>query len=195
MFAYLKGTFTLKTPTVVHVDVHGVGYEVQVSLNTYSKIQNLQEGTLYTHLLIREDAHILFGFYDKAEKEVFLQLLSVSGVGASTARMMLSSLQPDEVVRAILSGNENLLESDKGIGKKTAQRLVLELRDKISKSTTTDGNISTLNHNSLEQDALTAMTALGIARNAAESAIRKARQTNTEFGEVQELIKAALKCL
>ena len=195
MFAYLKGTFSLKTPTVVHVDVHGTGYEVQVSLNTYSKIQHLQEGILYTHLLIREDAHILFGFYDKAEKEVFLQLLSVSGVGASTARMMLSSLQPDEVVRAILSGNESLLESVKGIGKKTAQRLVLELRDKISKSISTDGNISTLNHNSLEQDALTAMTALGIARNAAELAIRKARQTNTEFGEVQELIKAALKCL
>ena len=195
MFAYLKGTFTLKTPTVIHVDVHGAGYEVQVSLNTYSKIQNLQEGTLYTHLLIREDAHILFGFYDKAEKEVFLQLLSVSGVGASTARMMLSSLQPDEVVRAILSGNESLLESIKGIGKKTAQRLILELRDKISKSTTADGNISTLTHNTLEQDALTAMTALGIARNAAETAIRKARQTNTEFGEVQELIKAALKCL
>ena len=194
MFAYLKGTFTLKTPTVVHVDVHGVGYEVQVSLNTYGKIQHLNEGTLYTHLLVREDAHILYGFFEKVEKEVFLQLLSVSGVGASTARMMLSSLQPEVVVRAILSGNEVLLESVKGIGKKTAQRIVLELRDKISK-TTTDGNISTLTHNTLEQDALTAMTALGIARNAAESAIKKARQTNTEFDQVQELIKAALKCL
>jgi holliday junction DNA helicase RuvA len=194
MFAYLKGTFTLKTPTVVHVDVHGVGYEVQVSLNTYSKIEHLSEGTLYTHLLVREDAHILYGFFGKVEKEVFLQLLSVSGVGASTARMMLSSLQPEEVARAILSGNEVLLESVKGIGKKTAQRIVLELRDKISK-TTTDGNISTLTHNTLEQDALTAMTALGIARNAAESAIKKARQTNTEFDQVQELIKAALKCL
>jgi len=194
MFAYLKGTFTLKTPTVVHVDVHGVGYEVQVSLNTYGKIQHLQEGTLFTHLLVREDAHILYGFFEKVEKEVFLQLLSVSGVGASTARMMLSSLQSDEVVRAILSGNEGLLESVKGIGKKTAQRIVLELRDKISK-TTADGNISTLTHNTLEQDALTAMTALGIARNAAESAIKKARQTNTAFDQVQELIKAALKCL
>lgn len=194
MFAYLKGTFTLKTPTVVHVDVHGVGYEVQVSLNTYSKIQHLQEGTLFTHLLVREDAHILYGFFEKVEKEVFLQLLSVSGVGASTARMMLSSLQSEEVVRAILSGNEGLLESVKGIGKKTAQRIVLELRDKISK-TTADGNISTLTHNTLEQDALTAMTALGIARNAAESAIKKARQTNTAFDQVQELIKAALKCL
>lgn len=194
MFAYLKGTFTLKTPTVVHVDVHGVGYEVQVSLNTYGKIQHLQEGILFTHLLVREDAHILYGFFEKVEKEVFLQLLSVSGVGASTARMMLSSLQSEEVVRAILSGNEGLLESVKGIGKKTAQRIVLELRDKISK-TTADGNISTLTHNTLEQDALTAMTALGIARNAAESAIKKARQTNTAFDQVQELIKAALKCL
>ncbi len=194
MFAYLKGTFTLKTPTVIHVDVHGVGYEVQVTLNTYGKIQHLQEGTLFTHLLVREDAHILYGFFEKVEKEVFLQLLSVSGVGASTARMMLSSLQSEEVVRAILSGNEALLESVKGIGKKTAQRIVLELRDKISK-TTTDANISTLTHNTLEQDALTAMTALGIARNAAELAIKKARQTNTAFDQVQELIKAALKCL
>jgi Holliday junction DNA helicase RuvA len=194
MFAYLKGAFTLKTPTVVHIDVQGVGYEVQVSLTTYSKIQNLKEGTLLTHLLVREDAHILYGFFDRSEKEMFLHLLSVSGVGASTARMMLSSLQAEEVVRAILSGNEGLLESVKGIGKKTAQRIVLELRDKLSKSPI-DTNISALTHNSLEQDALTAMTALGIARNAAESAIKKARQMNTEFAEVQELIKAALKCL
>ena len=194
MFAYLKGTFTLKTPTVIHVDVHGVGYEVQVSLHTYSKIKNLEEGTLFTHLLVREDAHILYGFYEKAEKEVFLHLLSVSGVGASTARMMLSSLQADEVVKAILNGNVVLLESVKGIGKKTAQRIVLELRDKLAKSPV-EVNISPLNHNSLDLDALTAMTALGIARNAAESAIKKARQINTEFAEVQELIKAALKCL
>lgn len=194
MFAYLKGTFTLKTPTVVHIDVNGVGYEVQVSLNTYGKIQDLQQGLLYTHLLIREDAHILFGFFEPAEKEIFLQLLSVSGVGAATARMMLSSLQPAEIIRAILSGNEGLLESIKGIGKKTAQRIVLELRDKLSKAST-DGNISTLNHNTLEQEALIAMTALGIARNAAETAIRKAGQSGTDFGQVEELIKAALKCL
>ena len=194
MFAYLKGSFALKTPTVVHIDVHGVGYEVQVSLNTYSRIQNLEEGTLLTHLLVREDAHILYGFFDKAEKEVFLHLLSVSGVGASTARMMLSSLQAEEVVKAILNGNVVLLESVKGIGKKTAQRIVLELRDKLAKSPV-EVNISPLNHNSLDLDALTAMTALGIARNAAESAIKKARQMNTEFAEVQELIKVALKCL
>ncbi len=191
MFAYLKGTFTHKTPTVVHIEVGGVGYEVQVSLHTYSKIQSLREGTLYTHFLVREDAHILYGFFEQSEKEVFLQLLSVSGVGASTARMMLSSLQAGEIVRAILSGNEGLLESVKGIGKKTAQRIVLELRDKLSK-TTTDSNISVLTSNSLEQEALIAMTALGIARSAAETAIRKA---GSGFSQVEDLIKAALKCL
>lgn len=194
MFAYLKGTFAYKSPTVVYLDVNGVGYEVQVTLNTYGKIQHLQHGTLFTHLIIKEDAHILYGFVEQAEKEVFLQLLSVSGVGASTARMMLSSLQPAEIIRAILSGNESLLESIKGIGKKTAQRIVLELRDKMSKSNA-DGNISTLNHNTLEHEALIAMTALGIARNAAETAIRKARQSGTDFGQVEDLIKAALKCL
>jgi holliday junction DNA helicase RuvA len=194
MFAYLKGNFTHKSPTVVYVECHGVGYEVQVSLNTYTKIQNNNEGTLYTHLIIREDAHVLYGFFDRAEKEVFQHLISVSGVGASTARVMLSSLQPGELVSAIVSGNETLLESIKGIGKKTAQRIVLELKDKISK-TATDGNISTLNHNTLEQEALTALTALGIARNAAESALKKARQTELNSGRVEDLIKAALKCL
>jgi holliday junction DNA helicase RuvA len=194
MLAYLKGNFTFKTPTVVYVECHGVGYEVQVSLNTYSKIQNSNEGVLYTHLIIREDAHVLYGFFDKAEKEVFQHLISVSGVGAATARVMLSSLQAGELVHAIVTGNETLLESIKGIGKKTAQRIVLELKDKISK-TATDGNISTLNHNTLEQEALTALTALGIARNAAESALKKARQTELNSGRVEDLIKAALKCL
>jgi holliday junction DNA helicase RuvA len=194
MLAYLKGNFTFKTPTVVHVECHGVGYEVQVSLNTYSKIQNLTEGLLYTHFIVREDAHILYGFFERTEKEVFQQLISVSGVGAATARVMLSSLQPGEVINAVLQGNENLLESVKGIGKKTAQRIVLELKDKLTKSAT-DGNISTLNHNTLEQEALTALTALGIARNAAESAIKKALQSGKDLNRVEELIKAALKCL
>ncbi len=194
MFAYLKGSFTLKTPTVVHVDVSGVGYEVQISLNTYEKIQHLQQGTLFTHLIVKEDAHTLFGFYERGEKDVFVHLISVSGVGAATARMMLSSLRYEEVIKAISTGNETLLESIKGIGKKTAQRIVLELSDKMSKSNA-NANISTLNHNSLEQDALSAMTALGIAKNAAESAIKKARQNSTELSQVEDLIKAALKWL
>jgi Holliday junction DNA helicase RuvA len=194
MYAYLKGHFVQKTPTSVLIDVQGVGYEVQVSLNTYSKIQTLDSGKLLTHLLVREDAHILYGFFDQAEKDMFLHLLSVSGIGASTARVMLSSLQPAEVARAILSGNEAALESVKGIGKKTAQRIVLELRDKLSKSSG-DPTISAPLYNSLEQEALIAMTALGIARTAAESAIRKALSQKGEYRQVEELIKAALKCL
>src|SRR5262245_11799834 len=118
MIAYLEGKFVYKSPAVVHVDVNGVGYEVQISLNTFSKIQQLEQGTLHTSLLIREDAHILYGFFDRAEKEMFLHLISVSGVGASTARMMLSYMKPDDVAKAILHGDSKTLESVKGIGKK-----------------------------------------------------------------------------
>ena len=104
MIAFLKGDFVHKTPALLHVEVAGVGYEVQISLNTYSKIQNLDKGVLYTSLLIREDAHILYGFFDLAEKEMFLQLLSVSGIGASTARVMLSYMKPEELAKAIVQG-------------------------------------------------------------------------------------------
>lgn len=133
MIAYLKGDFVNKSPAVVQIDVNGIGYEVQISLNTYSKILNLDKGTLFTHLLVREDAHILFGFFDKSEKEMFQQLLSVSGIGASTARVMLSYMKPEELARAIVNGDVRTLEGIKGIGKKTAERIVLELRDKLAK--------------------------------------------------------------
>src|SRR6476659_4629068 len=133
MIAFLKGNFLHKTPASVEVDVNGVGYDVQISLNTYSKILNLEQGTLYTHLLVREDAHILFGFFDAVEKEMFQQLIGVSGIGASTARVMLSYMKPEELARAIVSGDVRTLEGIKGIGKKTAERIVLELRDKLAK--------------------------------------------------------------
>src|SRR5215510_643773 len=126
MFAFLDGKFVYKSPAMVHLDVNGVGYEVQISLNTYSKIQNLEKGVLHTILLIREDAHLLYGFFDKAEKEMFLHLVSVSGVGASTARVMLSYMKPDDIAKAILNGDSKTLEAVKGIGKKTAERLVIE---------------------------------------------------------------------
>src|SRR5438309_11960982 len=117
MIAFLKGNFAKKTPSYVHVEVNGVGYEVQISLNTYSRIQDMNHGTLYTHLIVREDAHILFGFSDLAEKEMFLQLIAVSGIGANTARVMLSYMKPDDLSRAIVQGNSKVLESIKGIGK------------------------------------------------------------------------------
>lgn len=193
MIAYLKGSFFSKTPSYVHIDVNGVGYEVHISLNTYSKIQDLEKGTLLTHLLVREDAHILYGFFDASEKEMFQLLIAVSGIGASTARIMLSYMKPEELSRAIVQGNARLLESIKGIGRKTAERIVLELRDKLSKQPI-EANISSAQSNSLQVDALNALVALGINRQAAEGAIKKAMQQNAD-ANVEELIKTALQNL
>lgn len=176
------------------MDVAGVGYELQISLHTYSQIQDLDRGLLLTYLHIREDAHVLYGFFDRAEKDLFIQLISVSGVGASTARMMLSSMRPEEITRAILQGNARQLESIKGIGKKSAERVILELRDKLGKSKL-ETNISSLIDNSLEQDALNALIALGIARPAAENAIRKVLNEGAESLKVEDVIKKALKTL
>ena len=193
MIAFLKGDFVHKTPALLHVEVAGVGYEVQISLDTYSKIQNLDKGILYTSLLIREDAHILYGFFDLAEKEMFLQLLSVSGIGASTARVMLSYMKPEELAKAIVQGDSKTLEGIKGIGKKTAERMVLELRDKLAKHPL-ESNISVLKNNTLHQDALNALTALGINRQAASQAIEKTLAANPNVS-VEELIKMALRTL
>jgi len=193
MLAFLKGNFVYKSPAVVHVDVNGVGYEVQISLHTYSKIQNMDNGTLFTSLLIREDAHILFGFFDLAEKEMFLHLVSVSGIGASTARVMLSYMKPEELSRAIVNGDTRTLEGIKGIGKKTAERMVLELRDKLAKNPL-ESNIPSLKNNTLQQDALNALTALGISRQAAGQALEKVMAANPALS-VEELIKLALRTL
>ena len=194
MYAYLFGKFTFKNPAQVYVDVNGVGYEVNISLNTYAHIQQLNEGKLYTFLQIKEDGHTLFGFFDKGEKEMFVQLISVSGVGAATARMMLSHLKPAEVSGAIIQGNIKLLESIKGIGKKTAERLVLELRDKVGKITT-DTNINATAGNSLQQDALNALIALGISKPQAESSIHKINLAQPNINNLEELIKKALKAI
>lgn len=194
MIAFVKGNFVRKTPALVLVDVNGVGYELQISLNTFSSIQNLEKGQLFTHFHVREDAQILFGFFEEAEKNLFIQLISVSGVGAATARMMLSSMKPAELVRAITEGNVRQLESIKGIGKKSAERIVLELRDKLGKSSF-ESNISTLKNNSLEHDALNALIALGIARPAGEQAIQRALKSDPSLDKIEEIIKKALKTL
>jgi holliday junction DNA helicase RuvA len=193
MIAFLKGNFVNKTPAVVYIDVNGVGYEVHISLNTYSKIQNLEGGTLFTHLLVREDAHTLFGFYDASEKDIFLHLISVSGIGASTARVMLSYMKPEELMQAIVQGNARLLETIKGIGRKTAERIVLELKDKLGK-VVTEINISAPAGNSLQVDALNALIALGINRQAAEQAVQKTIKQHAP-GSVEELIKRSLQIL
>jgi Holliday junction DNA helicase RuvA len=193
MIAYLKGDFINKTPASVWVDVNGTGYEVQISLNTFSKIQQLDKGQLYTILLIREDAHILYGFFDMAEKEMFLQLINVSGIGASTARMMLSYMKPDELARAIVQSEIRTLENIKGIGKKTAERIVVELKDKLAKQTL-ETNIPAMKHNTLHSDALNALLALGINRQAAEQVVQKTLAQQPGL-PLEELIKKALRIL
>jgi Holliday junction DNA helicase RuvA len=195
MIAFLKGEFVKKTPSYVFIDVAGVGYEVQISLNTYSHIQEQQSGMLHTHLIVREDAHLLFGFFDLAEKEMFQQLIAISGIGSNTARVMLSYMKPDELSRAIVQGNSRVLESIKGIGRKTAERIVVELRDKLAKQPVeTDLNISPWKGNSSQTDALNALIALGINRQAADQAIQKVLAQDPAMG-VELMIKKALQIL
>jgi Holliday junction DNA helicase RuvA len=153
----------------------------------------LEKGILHTSLLIREDAHILYGFFDVAEKEIFQMLIGVSGIGSSTARVMLSYMKPDELARAIVQGDTKTLEAVKGIGRKTAERVVLELRDKLAKQPL-ESNISPLKNNTLQQDALNALTALGINRIAADQALKKALEAEPGL-TVEELIKKALRIL
>lgn len=193
MIAYLKGDFVNKTPASVQVEVNGVGYDVQISLNTFSKIQSLDKGTLFTYLLIREDAHLLFGFFDLSEKEMFQHLIAVSGIGATTARVMLSYMKPDELAKAIIQSDTRTLEGIKGIGKKTAERMVLELRDKLAKHPL-ESNISPMKNNTLHQDALNALVALGINRQAASQALEKTMAAESNLS-VEELIKKALRTL
>lgn len=196
MIAQLTGKFLHKSPTRVLVDVQGVGYEVQISLQTFSAIQALDAGTLLIHLKVSEDAFTLYGFSEAAEKEIFLKLLGVSGVGAATARMMLSSLKPQEIVHAISGAQVRVLEGVKGIGKKTAERIVLELKDKMGGIAVAGGQQENLpTASQTDRDALDALMALGIARQLAEQAVKKARQTLPSQYLLEDLIKQALKSI
>lgn len=195
MIAQLSGKFAALTPTLLVLDVNGVGYELHISLNTYASLQGKNEGVLHTYLKVSEDALTLFGFYDREEKEMFIKLIGISGVGAATARMMLSSLKPAEIAGAILSGDARQLERVKGIGKKTAERLVLELRDKLGKQMQGNTALSTAGYNTVWNDALDALMALGIQRVQAETGVKKVQAAMPEAGSVEEIIKQVLKSL
>jgi len=193
MYAYLKGSFVSKTPSSLIIDVNGVGYEVHISLNTYSKIETLNEGLLFTHLIIREDAQLLYGFAESKEKDIFLGLISVSGIGAGTARLILSYMKPDEIVKAITYGDAKALERIKGIGKKTAERAVLELKDKLGKlHIDLPVAFAPAAAPSVRQDAVEALQALGIQRAQAEQAVQKVLAQEPETG-LEQLVKKALK--
>ena len=193
MIAFVRGNYVNKTPSRVIVDVNGVGYDLQISLNTYETISQLDNGLLYTYLQITENAQTLYGFADVKEKEMFQHLISISGVGASIARMMLSGMKPPEIAKFIVQGSVNDLIRIKGIGKKTAELIIVGLRDKLSSFLT---DHQTINHtlNPLEMDAVNALQALGINKILAEKAVAKVLQTNTDM-PIQDIIKQALKNL
>ena len=194
MYAYLQGKFTFKNPAQLYVDVNGVGYEVNISLHTYSAISSAASGTLFTFLKVSEDAFTLYGFAEQSEKAMFIKLISVSGVGASTARMMLSSMKPFELQQAITSSNVKLLESIKGIGKKTAERIALELRDKLGILAAGATSLP-VQHNTPESEALEGLIALGIGKAIAEQAIKKVNNAKTGELSVEAIIKLALKSM
>lgn len=195
MIAYLNGKLAYKSPALVHLDVNGVGYEVQISLHTWTHIQHLETCKLLTYVHIKEDAHTMYGFFEDAERSMFLQLISVSGIGASTARMMLSSLHPEDIQRAIVMENEKMLEGVKGIGAKTAKRLILELKDKMKKHKEEITYLSSPTHNTIQDDALNALVNLGIARNMAEQAVQRVLKAEPQLNELEILIKKSLKNL
>lgn len=185
----------MKTPTYAVIDCGGVGYLLNISLHTYGKIPDSGNCQLLAHLAVREDAMVLFGFADDEERELFRQLISVSGVGAGTARMILSSMTPAEIVSAIHSGNVTALKSIKGIGEKSAQRIIIDLKGKFGK----DQAISSLQFsaadNKLRDEALSALVALGFAKNMAEKSIDKSLKSEGNVVSVEHLIKLALKNL
>ncbi len=180
MIAFLRGKLQIKNPAQVIIDVNGVGYECQVSLHTYSAIHDKESGQLFTYVHITENNQTLYGFSEMSEKELFIQLISVSGVGAATARMMLSGMKPDEIIKAIVQSNARMLESIKGIGRKTAERLVLELKEKLSKNLN-DIILNSSVHNKIENDALNALVSLGIPRLNAEKAIKNVIDSNSDI--------------
>lgn len=195
MIAFVRGKFAVKSPSRIVVDVQGVGYELQISLHTYTAISTQEEGLIYTYLHITENAHVLYGFHHPDEKDMFLHLISVSGVGASTARMMLSGMEPREIATAIVSGNTRQLESIKGIGKKSAERLIVELKDKLGKQFSGSSQPVAGVFSSLETDAVQALVALGIGRVMAEQAVKKTLQAHQGGIAVENLIKQALQSL
>jgi Holliday junction DNA helicase RuvA len=194
MYAYIDGKLVFKSAAFVVIDAGGVGYHINISLNTYSKLAGTERCKLLTWMHVKEDAHTLYGFADEGERRLFLHLISIPGIGPNTGRMMLSSITPEEIQNAIIAGNVTLIQRIKGIGPKSAQRLILELQDKLRKEGAETLSITPLNKTAPEE-ALSALVMLGFARNVAEKALEKEINKTSENLTVEQLIKAALKSL
>ena len=193
MITQIRGKLVEKNPTDVVVDCNGVGYLLHISLNTFAALPSDENVTLYAHLVVREDAHILYGFATKTEREVFKLLISVSGVGPSIARTMLSSMTADEIQHAIASGQVQIIQSVKGIGAKTAQRVLVDLKDKILKTFDMD-QVSSLTNNTNKDEALSALEVLGFQRKQSEKIVNSIAKEHPD-ASIEKIIKLALKNL
>ena len=193
MIAHIQGKLVEKTPTEVVLDCGGVGYHINISLHTYSLLPQLEQIKLFTYLQVKEDSHTLFGFVEKSEREIFKMLLSVSGIGASIARTMLSSLEPKQIIQALAVGDVAAIQSIKGIGSKTAQRAILDLKDKVLKLYDLD-EVSILQNNTNKDEALSALEVLGFNKKLAEKVVDKIVNQDSN-ATVESIIKQALKNL
>ncbi|MCC8409644.1 Holliday junction branch migration protein RuvA [Mucilaginibacter sp. UR6-1] len=193
MYAYISGKLTFKNPAYVVVETGGVGYHIHISLNTFSQL-NDESVKLFTWLHVKEDAHTLYGFAEEGERRLFLHLISISGIGPNTARTMLSSITPDEIQAAIVNGNVSLIQRIKGIGPKSAQRIILELQDKLRKEGP-DTLTRVVVNKTVKDEALTALVTLGFTRNVAEKVIDQEIKRSSDELTVEQLIKFALKSL
>ncbi len=196
MIEYIQGTLAEVTPALAVIDCHGIGYGINISLNTYSAIQSKKETKLFIHEAIREDAHVLYGFATKQERELFLLLITVSGIGGNTARMILSALSPAELCGVISSGNDKLLKTVKGIGLKTAQRIIVDLKDKIATSgmETVSSELFAAPNTEIHDEAIAALTMLGFAQAPSQKVVN-AILKEEPGAAVERVIKLALKRL
>ena len=194
MYSFISGKVAEKNPAYVVIDNQGIGYLINITLNTFTAIGEQAEAKLYVHLAIREDAHVLYGFYTEEERSLFLQLITVSGVGCNTARLILSSLTVKETVDAISSNNTKAIQSVKGIGAKTAQRIIVDLHDKISKLNISEGEKTPIGYNTSKEEALSALMVLGFNRTSIEKVLDKL-MAQMENPNVEQLIKEALRLL
>jgi Holliday junction DNA helicase RuvA len=193
MIEYIKGTITQITPTYITLETGGIGYLINISLTTFSKLEGKSEYKILVHEVIREDSHQLFGFATIEERDIFRLLISVSGVGSNTARMMLSSLNPSEIEKAIIGSEVDILKSVKGIGLKTAQRIIVDLKDKLGKQAVT-GEIFGFTDNTRKEEALSALVMLGFAKSAVSKTLEKIVREEKNL-TVEDMIKKALKNL
>lgn len=194
MYAYIDGKLVFKSPTMVVIEAGGIGYQMHISLNTYGNLKEGERCKLYTWLHVKEDAHTLYGFADEGERKLFLHLISVSGIGPSTCRMMLSSITPAEIQAAIVKGDVPLIQRIKGIGPKSAQRIILELQDKLKKEGS-ESLIAMPQHTTAKEEALSALIMLGFAKGVAEKSLDQVIKSGEANLSVEQLIKSALKTL